>query len=132
MLPTLVLAPALFFASAGTLRWPMGWVHLLLLLTFTLRTRHPDLLVERGGFIRAQAVKRGDRSLVLVIGRGGPAAVAIGAGLDHRFDGPPGIREAVQVIGLACVVGGAALGTWAMLSNRCLSAVVRIQADRGQ
>ena len=138
MLAYLVLAPGLLFLFAGTLRWTMAWVYVLLLLAFTLGgrlaawRRFPDLLAERGSFTHARDVKPWDRGLVLVIGLLGPAALSVVAGIDHRFAWPPPVPQALQVLGLAGLIAGYALGTWAMLSNRFFSAVVRIQTDRGQ
>ena len=74
MLAYLVLAPGLLFLFAGTLRWTMAWVYVLVLVAFTLGSRlaawrrFPDLLAERGSFAHARDVKPWDRGLVLVIG----------------------------------------------------------------
>jgi len=138
MLAYLALAPGLLFLFAGTLRWTMAWVYVLVLVAFTLGSRlaawrrFPDLLAERGSFGHARDVKPWDRGLVLVIALLGPAALSVVAGIDHRLAWPPPVPQALQVLSLACLIAGYALGTWAMLSNRFFSAVVRIQTDRGQ
>ena len=71
-----------------------------------------------------------DRGRVLVIGCMRPAALSVVAGIDHRFACPP-VPQALPVCGLAGLVAGYALGTWALSSHRYFSAGVRIQTDRG-
>jgi protein-S-isoprenylcysteine O-methyltransferase Ste14 len=138
MLAYLVLAPSLLFFFAGTLRWTMAWVYVLVLVALTLGSRlaawrrFPDLLAERGSFGHAGDVKPWDRGLVLVIGLLGPAALSVVAGIDPRDARPPPVPQALPGLGLAGLIAGYALGTWAMLSNRFFSAVARIQTDRGQ
>jgi hydrogenase/urease accessory protein HupE len=68
---------------------------------------------------------------VLVIGWLGPAALSVVAGIDHRSAWPPPVPQALPVLGLAGLVAGYALGTWALSSHRYFSAGVRIQTDRG-
>ncbi len=70
--------------------------------------------------------------MVAIVGILGPLVIVLVAGLDHRFGWTPPIPGALSAFGLALVVLGYGLGTWAMAVNRFFSAVVRIQKDRGQ
>jgi protein-S-isoprenylcysteine O-methyltransferase Ste14 len=51
--------------------------------------------------------------------------------LDERFGWSPDLPDGLQLIGLALIFAGSMLGTWAMLTNRFFSSLVRIQTDRG-
>jgi protein-S-isoprenylcysteine O-methyltransferase Ste14 len=132
-----LLAPMVIFLAAGTLRWPMGWVYWGFSAAATVLSRalaarvHPDLLAERAQSQRAQGVKPWDRSLSVVVGLLAPFASLIVIGLDKRWSWSPPLPLWVAAMGLVLLVLGYALGTWALVTNRFFSGVVRIQTERG-
>ncbi len=133
----LFLIPTLLFIAAGTVRWLAAWLYTALYIGAALSGRvaaffrHPDLLAERARFARAEGTEPADRAMVAVVGILGPLTIVLVAGLDHRLGWTPPIPGALSALGLALVVLGYGLGTWAMAVNRFFSAVVRIQKDRG-
>ncbi len=128
-----VVAGALLFGSAGTLRWFFGWAWLLFMSTFQLAatmlvgSRHPDLIEERARI--RPGTKWWDRILTPVLALSSLAIFFV-AGLDYRFHrGRPPVW--LLVIALLVAVAGATLITAAMLANRFFATTVRIQSERG-
>ena len=132
------LAPSILFISAGTLKWPMAWVYVVLSLAATIGSRlivlkrNPDTLVERARFTTSEGTKSWDRLLVAIVALLGPMAIVIVAGLDQRFGWSAIFPEQVQFLAVLALAAGYGLGVWAMVENRYFSAVARIQDDRGQ
>lgn len=133
-----LLVPALLFIAAGTVNWPMAWVYVALFLASTLGSRgvvlkrNPDTLRERAQFRSAEGVKAWDRTLVLLVGLLGPAASALVAGLDRRWEWSASVPLAIQILATLLVAAGYGLAVWAMIENRYFSSVARIQKERGQ
>jgi protein-S-isoprenylcysteine O-methyltransferase Ste14 len=134
----LFLIPALLFVAAGTAAWPMAWVYTALLLASSVGSRlivyrrNPETLRERARFTSSEGTQRWDRVLVLIVGLLGPAAMALVAGLDHRWGWSAAVPGAVQVLGAILVAGGYGLAVWAMVENPYFSSVARLQKDRAQ
>jgi len=132
-----LLLPAVIFLAAGTLRWPNGWVYYGLTAAAALVSRaivalvHPDLLAERGQSQRAEDVKSWDRLLSFCVGLLAPMVVLIVTGLDKRWSWSPLLPSWVATVAVAVFVLSYAFSTWAMVTNRFFSGVVRIQKDRG-
>ncbi|MGB2897013.1 MAG: isoprenylcysteine carboxylmethyltransferase family protein [Anaerolineales bacterium] len=131
-----VLLPFVLFIAAGRLDWTMAWVYLGIHVLFTLFSRlivlrtSPETLVERARFTQKEDVAGGDRLMVVVVGLIGPLVIWIIAGLDDRFGWSPDISFIIEILALAGIIFGYAVGTWAMIANAFFSAVVRIQDDR--
>ena len=137
IVPHLLLAAALLFISAGTIRWGYAWAFLgayfgVMLIGVFVLARNVDLATERRCVKGKPDVKKWDRILAPILAFIGPLSICLVGGLDFRFgwsfETPP----------LACRLGGAALmilgsgfSGWAMHHNRFYSAMVRIQRDRG-
>jgi protein-S-isoprenylcysteine O-methyltransferase Ste14 len=125
------------FAAAGTWDWPAGWAYFALALVAILGSRlivarrMPSLLRERARFTEAEGAMTWDRVLSPIVGLVGPLLIGVVAGIDHRLAWGPPIPLAVRIIAGAVVAAGFALSSWAMVSNRFFSAVVRIQKERG-
>ena len=126
---------ACLFLSAGRLGWWNAWVFLGLSVAMIIGTgtllmrKDPELIAERASFNKG--AKRWDKFLAGTMGLFGPMAIWITAGLDtrNRWSKPvPGFGEAA---GVALMVAGSVLVSWAMLSNRFFSPLVRIQKERG-
>jgi protein-S-isoprenylcysteine O-methyltransferase Ste14 len=132
-----VLLPFVLFIAAGRFDWTMAWIYIGIHIAFTLISRlivfrlSPETLVERGRAMQAEDVAAGDRFMVVIVGLLGPLAIWTIAGLNKRFSWPPDVSFTLQIISIAGIVFGYALGTWAMVTNAYFSAVVRIQKDRG-
>lgn len=129
----LPVIPFLLFYSAQRADWGMGWIYVGLFMTATVTNtllmarNDPDLLRERNQI--KQDAKFWDQVLSRLIALG-PLIMLIVAGLDKRFVWSPPVSLVIQIIALVTAVAGYLLSTWAMLSNRFYSAVVRIQKDR--
>jgi protein-S-isoprenylcysteine O-methyltransferase Ste14 len=131
---TLAIGLALF-VSAGTLRWPAGWVFLVFYTTdFTFwviwGTRNkPDLLKER-----AQSLKGGgkawDKVIVLLNMIVGIIGFVV-AGLDAVRYQWSVVTPPWRIAGVVLIVLCYFLSYQAVLNNPFASGIVRIQEDRG-
>jgi len=134
----ILLLPMVLFIAAGRLDWVWAWVYVGTTVSLTFVSRiavirtNPDLIVERAQSLEREDVKGWDRMILFFLLLVSPLAMMIVAGLDERFGWSPQIPLALQLVALAIVVAGYAVGVWAMAVNRFFSAVVRIQKDRGQ
>lgn len=111
----------------------MGWIYVGLFMlgtvtnTLLMLRNDPDLLKERNQI--KQNAKLWDQVLSRLIALG-PMVILIVAGLDKRFVWSPQVPLMVQIVALTVAIAGYLLSTWAMLSNRFYSAVVRVQKNR--
>ena len=134
---TFILLPLALLLVAGRLDWWQAWLYITVSIVLSVISRimmarkNPDLVAERASFIKAEGVKSWDRTIVPMIALYGPLALYIIAGLDKRFGWSPPLPVIAEMIGLVVILLGYLLGTWAMVSNRFFSSVVRIQVDRG-
>jgi protein-S-isoprenylcysteine O-methyltransferase Ste14 len=125
------------FPIAGSWDWWGAWANGLLLIVFFIISRlivarrHPDLLVERGRFMAHEDIKPWDKILGLLVGLVGAVLTIVVAGLDFRLGWRPQVSLPVVLIGLAGVILGNLLASWAVVANRFFSGVVRIQKERG-
>ena len=126
-----VVPAFLLFVSAGTLKWPIVWLYLLLsvaVIAINALIFPPELIAERGK--KKENVEEWDQRLtsLLFIPWIGLFVVA---GLDLRFGWTTEMPVWTAVLGLAIFILGSALVSWAMVSNQYFSTVVRIQYERG-
>jgi len=130
--------PAVIMFASGDVRWAMGWIFAAFSFAFTMFSRLlifrrcPDLIRERAESLKKADVEPWDRVLVPVIGILLPVAAAVLAGLDRRFRWTPDFPFWLQAAAYAPMIFGAWLALRAATENAYFSAVVRIQADRGQ
>jgi len=120
------------FLSAGRLDWWMAWAYFGIVVINTVlmaRIMNPELLAERLG--NGGGTRKWDFFLALYMGRIGPLAMLIVAGLDRRFGWSAGVPLAWQWVALLAVILSMALSDWAMMVNKFFAHVVRIQKDRG-
>jgi protein-S-isoprenylcysteine O-methyltransferase Ste14 len=128
--------PLMLFPFAGRWDWGVGWALVGMMAAATLLSRllllrvHPDLIDERASSLDAENAKPWDKLLAPAMGLT-PLLVLAVAGLDQRFGWSPPFGPGLELIGLLLVALGYAIATWAMLSNRFFSGVVRIQTERG-
>jgi protein-S-isoprenylcysteine O-methyltransferase Ste14 len=128
----LVASAVLFFLCAGRLDLILAWVYFTIVLASSVVTSffmNQDLIAERSRV--GTDYKRWDLIPALIIGRIGPLAILVVAGLDIRFGWSPPIALGVQYAALGVVAFGLAFTDWAVVTNQFFSSVVRIQKDRG-
>jgi protein-S-isoprenylcysteine O-methyltransferase Ste14 len=136
-LTTILVLMAVLFLAAGKVDWWEGWAYViqaLIVLIFSralLIRKNPDLAQERAHAGSRANVKPWDRILMPFMSIFLPLTSWVVCGLDERFGWSPDLPDSVQLIGLALIFAGSMLGTWAMVSNRFFSSLVRIQTDRG-
>jgi len=124
---------AALFLSAGRLDWPMAWAYMGVVLinsAVMALLMDPELQAERSGI--GEGVKKWDIFLALYLGRLGPLAMLIVAGLDRRLGWSAEVPLAWRVVALVAAALGTILADWAVLANRFFAPVVRIQKERGQ
>jgi protein-S-isoprenylcysteine O-methyltransferase Ste14 len=131
---TLVFA-AVLFLSAGRLDYWQGWLYAATSAIMTVGMhavlrRHPDLETERrrpGG--SAESWDKAFLALGLLL----TLATLVVAGLDSgRGHWAPRLHWSSSAVGVALSLAGTILFLLALRENRFFSAVVRLQADRGQ
>ncbi len=134
VLVILILTMALLFASAGDIRWPMGWLYFGIYLlariisSALLMRKSPEVLAERSQ-IKAGS-QSWDKLPALIVGLVGPLAMLLVAGLDRRFGWSPQLAFHTLIGASIFVALGCAIGGWAINCNKFFSAVVRIQSER--
>jgi protein-S-isoprenylcysteine O-methyltransferase Ste14 len=131
----LVLVQALIlFACAWKWTWWNAWAYMglylafLLFNVFMLLPNHKELVEERSQV--GEGAKGWDR-VIGTIGTAGGLLILILAGLDERFGWAGSLPLWVQIVALIMLGLSYPLFTWAMVSNRFFSTIVRIQKERG-
>jgi len=125
-----LLLGVILFVAAGRLDWVWAWAYIGVcvgVLAVNTLVLPPELIAERGQ--PRENVKRWDKAiagLIILPSLGAP----IVAGLDERFGWSPDLASWVHIAALALMVLGQGLFTWAMVSNKFFSTVVRIQMER--
>lgn len=126
-----VFVVALTFISAGTLRWTWGWVYVGAYVALTVLNGlalPQEVIAERGRSRRD--VKGWDKTLTRLSVIPAVAGYVV-PGLDERLGWAPELSLGVHLAGLALLMLGQVLSTWAMSSNRFFSTGVEVQAERG-
>ena len=132
-----VVVPFLPLLISRQWDWWQAWVYAIVsILGFVISRalaarRHPDLLAERARMLRHEDAKPWDKTLAPLVGLGG-AMIPLVAGLDALFGWSAGFGLPIEVLALAAILAGYALGSYALIENAYFSGMVRIQTDRGQ
>ena len=71
-----------------------------------------------------------DKLLAPLVGLGG-ALIPLCVGLETLFHSLIPISAPIKIGGLVLILAGYVLGTWALMTNRFFSGMVRLQTDRG-
>ena len=135
---TLILLLLSPFLASGDWRWNLGWAYTGSMLLYVLISRiiairlHPGFARERATASAKQDTKSWDKWIVPLIALWLPLMAVVIAGLDKRLGWSDSMPGWVHWLGLAMLVFGYAVGTWAMAVNAYFSSHVRIQKDRGQ
>lgn len=131
---TIVWLSAIFW-SAGTLRWPEGWVYVALYLAsvaaggFMARRRNPGIFEARANW-RHQNTKAFDRVfLALYL----PLTIVelVAGGFDVVRFRHPAMAIVCLYAGVTLFVVSTPIVAWVMAVNRFAETTVRIQTERG-
>ena len=128
-----LIQAAILFLASGRLNWIWAWLYLgvglgLLVLNTLILPVPAELIAERGQ-PKGEA-KRWDKVLTTLNIL--PAlCMPIVAGLDERFGWSAELAPAIHLSALILWALGQGLFSWAMVSNKYFSTVVRLQMERG-
>lgn len=126
-----ILVGLLLFVPAGSLRWSLGWLFMVLLfgavlcLGMALYMKAPALLEKRLDSKEKQGAQKGVVAISALLF----AAGFVTAGLDFRFDWSK-MPLWVTALGAALFVGGYGLYAEVMRENEWLSRTVEVQAGQ--
>jgi protein-S-isoprenylcysteine O-methyltransferase Ste14 len=129
-----LIQAAVLFLSVWKWGWWNAWAYLGLYLAFlvfnafVLLSKHKELVEERSRV--GEGAKGWDKIIGLVTGFLGFTTLIL-AGLEERFGWAGSLPLGVQIVGLVLLGVSYPLFTWAMISNKYFSTIVRIQSDRG-
>ena len=128
----ILLVAAILFVSAGRVDWYIAWVFLgvyILIVFISLIFVDPELIEERSHI--GPGAKKWDIVLASLTVVFLFLLTFLIAGLDAgRFHWSPPFPVWVQLLGLVIYVMGSVITSWAMITNKFFSSVVRIQTDR--
>lgn len=116
--------------------WWQAWVYyILLVLSFIIsrylaRKRHPDILQERAEYMEHKDTQTWDKLLSPLTAFSGVFIVLV-AGLDKQFNWSSEFGLSLNVIGIALIIMGYVLASYALITNRFFSGTVRLQRERG-
>jgi protein-S-isoprenylcysteine O-methyltransferase Ste14 len=136
LLIVLVLIPLLPMILSGRWGWWQAWVYagLSFIGFFASRglaaRRHPDILAERANYDQHENTQPWDK-ILSPLSAFGTVFILIAAGLDARYGGSGVFPVWLEILGLALILGGYILGTYALIENAFFSGTVRLQAERG-
>lgn len=132
-----ILPGVILFGAAGTFQWPMAWIYIFLTVGSFIISRllvwriDPDLIRERGRMMDHEDTAAFDRVLAPLLALAGPLAIGLTAGFAVRFEWTPVFAAWQEWLGVGFYLLAAIFGTWALVTNRFFSGVVRIQKERG-
>jgi protein-S-isoprenylcysteine O-methyltransferase Ste14 len=131
-----VVVPCLPLLISRQWGWWEAWAYAIIsILGFALSRilaarRHPDLLAERARFMQHENAKPWDKRLAPLLGIGSGLALLI-TGLDALYDWSPTFSLPAKILSLIIILAGYTLASYALITNRFFSGMVRIQTDRG-
>jgi len=129
----LVVFAVILFLSAGTLDWAMGWAYIGIAAVSTLVVSQlmDTALLHARTTVHQEGAKRWDMPLALIVGRIGPIAILLVAGLGKRYGWSSPMSLPLLVLGFVLLALGYIFSDWALVANRFFAPVVRIQTDKG-
>jgi protein-S-isoprenylcysteine O-methyltransferase Ste14 len=136
LLLVLVVFPLLPILISGQWDWWQAWIMgVLFLLTFIISRaiagrKNPGILKERVNYNRHENTQPWDKWLSPVVAFGSIFILII-AGLDALFNWSDGFSFTLEMVGLALIIVGYVLGSYAFVANAFFSGTVRLQEERG-
>lgn len=136
LLLVLVVLPLLPILISGRWNWWEAWLMaaifvLAFLISRALAVRKtPDILKERMNYNQHENTQTWDKWLS-PLAAFGSVFILLFAGLDALFHWSTGFPLAVEMGGLALILSGYVLGSYALIENAYFSGTVRIQEERG-
>ncbi|HPR34523.1 MAG TPA: isoprenylcysteine carboxylmethyltransferase family protein [Anaerolineaceae bacterium] len=136
LLLVLVIFPLLPMIISGRWNWWEAWVMAALFVLGFIISRAiaarktPDILKERANYSDHDDTQAWDKWLSPVVAFGS-VFILLAAGLDDRFNWSPDLSLGLELLGLALVVIGYSLGSYALIENAFFSGTVRLQPERG-
>jgi protein-S-isoprenylcysteine O-methyltransferase Ste14 len=136
MLFVLVLIPLLPVLVSGKWGWWQAWLMaavyvLAFLLSRAIAARkNPGILRERANFNTQGNIQPWDKWLSPLVAFGS-VIIPLAAGLDARFQWSSGFSLWAEMPGLALILAGYVLASWAFIVNAYFSGTVRLQEERG-
>lgn len=136
LLLVLGVIPLLPMLISGKWDWWQAWVMagifvLGFLVSRAIAARKtPDILKERANYNQQENTQPWDKWLSPAVAFGSVFILLV-AGLDAKYRWSAGFSGLVEMIGLALILLGYLLGTYAFVTNAFFSGTVRIQDDRG-
>ena len=134
---SILVVPCLPLLISRRWDWWEAWVYAITYIVgfvvsrWLAARRNPDILVERASFMQKENTKPWDKKLVALMSLFGLLTPAV-AGVEMLLQGLPLFSLTVKTAALVVLLAGYVLGSYALITNRFFSGVVRIQTDRGQ
>ena len=131
-----ILVPMLPLLISWQWDWWEAWVYAFLSIGGFVVSRvlagrkNPGQLAERAKGLMHQDAEEWDRKLAPIAGLGG-SVIPIAAGLDAVFGWSASISLPVRLVGLALMLIGYFISTYALVENSFFSGMVRLQKERG-
>lgn len=131
----IVLMPLLPILVSRRWDWWEGWLYAFISVVGFIISRvlagrrHPDLLRERGRMLNHADAQSWDKILAPLVGLGG-ALIPLFVALETLFHNLIPFSAPIKIGGLVLILAGYVLGTWALMTNRFFSGMVRLQTDR--
>lgn len=131
----ILIIPFLPLLVSWRWNWREAWGYALLsILGFFISRvlaakKHPDLLAERARFARQPDAKSWDKWLAPAVALGSSLILLV-VGLDVRLGWSSPTSLGVKMAALLAILAGYALGSYALITNRYFSGMVRIQTER--
>ncbi len=136
LLLVLVVFPLLPILITGRWGWWQAWVGAVVFILGFIVSRAlaarkmPDILKERANYGRHDDTQPWDKWLSPVVAFGS-VFILLAAGLDARYGWSAGFSLPVELLGLALILAGYTLASYALITNAFFSGTVRIQEERG-
>lgn len=130
-----LLVPLLPLLLSQRWNWWEAWAYAAICILNFYISRYlvmriqPDLIKERYKFLEHENTQSWDKVLAPLVGLGGNL-IPLVAGLDARSSSPYPFSLGLKLLALVLIIGSIAWGTWALLTNRFFSGVVRLQTER--
>lgn len=132
----LIIFPMFPLLLSGRWDWWEAWFYAFACLLsfiisrFLVAKKYPDLLAERGKFLKHENAQPWDRILAPLVGLGGNL-VPVTVGLEAYYGRQFIFSLPLKLVAITLFLAGVAWGSYALMENRFFSGMVRLQTERG-